>query len=136
MGAHPKITPKGSLIFDLLNNFIVGGALIVLVSYVGTFVDPVGGAILWSYPFSLIPSLYFMKRQGKDRNYVGNFTMVGTFVIILEFIATFALAKLIKDSKSSDYLTISIMKSAGIWLIVGLLYYKLTYRYNLEGKFM
>jgi hypothetical protein len=122
---------------SLLQNFIFGGGFIALVSYVGTYLNPVEGAILWSYPFSLLPTLYFMKNAGKSSDYITKFTIVGTFAIILEAVATFALAYFMKTNKSSaDFLNIAILKSIGLWLVLGLIYYKAVYYFNIQKKFM
>ena len=54
------------IVSDLFQNFLFGGAFIALVSYVGTYLNPVGGAVLWAYPFSLLPTLIFMRISGKN----------------------------------------------------------------------
>ena len=126
-----------SLSFRLLQNFISGGLFIAIVSYVATYLNPVAGAILWSYPFSLLPTLYFMKGAGKSNIQISKFTLVGTFAIILEIIGTYFLAHYIaKDNKDPNALTKSIAKSIGIWLIVGLLYYHVVYYFKIQDKFL
>ena len=125
------------IVSDLLQNFLFGGAFIALVSYVGTYLNPVGGAVLWAYPFSLLPTLIFMRMSGKDSTYIGRFTLVGTFAIMIEAVSTLALAYFIKENKDSPYfLYIAIAKSVLIWFIVGSLYYKGVYFFNIQKKFM
>jgi len=125
------------LAIDLLQDFFFGGAVIALVSYVGTFLNPVGGAVLWAYPFSLLPTLVFMRMLGKSSAYIGRFTLVGTFAIMIEAVSTFALAYFIRqDDKSSHFLATAIAKSLAVWAVFGLLYYKGVYYLGLQKKFM
>ena len=78
-----------------------------------------------------------MKNAGKSSDYITKFTIVGTFAIILEAVATFALAYFMKTNKSSaDFLNIAILKSIGLWLVLGLIYYKAVYYFNIQKKFM
>ena len=122
---------------NLLQNFIFGGSFIALVSYISTYLNPVAGAILWSYPFSLLPTLYFMKNAGKNSTYIAKFALVGTFAIALEAIATFALAEFIKKNKDSPhFLSLAVLKSIVIWTLLGFIYYKGVYYFNIQKKFM
>ncbi|ANS04284.1 hypothetical protein [uncultured Mediterranean phage] len=125
------------LFVNLLQNFILGGSMIASVSYVATYLGPVEGAILWAYPFSLLPTLYFMKKSGKKNAYIGNFALIGTFAIILEIISTFALARFLKECKLvTNCLSFAILKSIGVWAIAGMIYYKFIYYFGLQNKFM
>ena len=126
-----------SLSIRLLQNFLSGGLFIAIVSYVATYMNPVAGAILWSYPFSLLPTLYFMKGSGQSNIQISKFTLIGTFAILLEIIGTYCLAYFMANYKDDPHaLTKSIIKSVGIWLIVGLLYYKAVYYFKLQDKFL
>ena len=121
----------------LLQDFFFGGAFIALVSYVGTFPNPVGGAVLWAYPFSLLPTLVFMRMLGKNSAYIGRFAIVGTFAIMIEAVSTFALAYFIRqDQKSPRFLSTAIAKSLAVWAAFGFLYYKGVYYFGLQKKFM
>ena len=59
-----------SILYSLIQNFIIGGSIIASISYLGTFFDPLIGAIWWSFPISLLPTLFFMKKHGKDDKYI------------------------------------------------------------------
>ena len=39
--------------------FKIIGCLITVISYIGTYLDPLLGAIWWSFPISLIPTLFY-----------------------------------------------------------------------------
>lgn len=51
-------------------NFLLGGTTIATVSCLVSFVSPLIAAIVWSYPFSILPTVYFMKRQSKSNNQI------------------------------------------------------------------
>jgi len=54
-------------------NFLVGGGVVASVSAMATWMSPVAGAIWWSFPFTLIPSIYFMHSFGKSNQAIGEF---------------------------------------------------------------
>ena len=58
---------------DLIENFIVGGMVTASVSFIGTFMSPTLAAIWWSFPVSLLPSMYFMHQYGRDNKYIAKF---------------------------------------------------------------
>jgi len=51
-----------SLLYDLFKNFVLGGLITASISYIGTYMDPLMGAIWWSFPISLIPTIYFLRK--------------------------------------------------------------------------
>ena len=74
-----------STIYNLVQNFLMGGAIVASISYIGTFMDPLLGAIWWSFPVSLLPTIYFMKKNKKSNDYIAKFTLSTTFALILLF---------------------------------------------------
>ena len=64
-----------SLLYELFQNFILGGLITATISYIGTYMDPLLGAIWWSFPISLIPTIYFMKDTGKSNKFIAKFTI-------------------------------------------------------------
>ena len=75
-----------------------------------------------------------MSQQGKSYSYIAKFSMAGTFAIGLEFIATFILNKYLNHPNAG--ILIPIMKSVGIWLIIGIFYYFFVYYFDLQTKFL
>lgn len=51
---------------DLFRSFVIGGLVISSTSYIATFMSPLLGAIWWSYPFSVVPTVIYMKQNGKS----------------------------------------------------------------------
>lgn len=85
------------IMFDkLLQNFLLGGTVIAITSYLATFMNPVMGAIFWSYPISILPSIYYMKTNGKNNKYIAKFLFSTTFALILLMLTTFAISYYLK----------------------------------------
>ena len=122
-----------SLTFDLIKNFILGGLITASISYLGTYLDPLLGAIWWSFPISLIPTIYFMQQSGKKNNFISKFTYSTTYAISLLVISCWFLGYYL--SKETGIL-IPILKSTFIWFICSIIFYYTVKHYNLEDKFM
>lgn len=101
---------------ELMKNFIMGGTIISSVSYLAAFVSPLIAAIVWSYPFSILPTVYFMKTQGKSNLRISKFLFSTSYAFVLLLIATLAMGLLMKND-TSDTGIASIMKATGIWFV-------------------
>ena len=49
----------------ILINFLLGGAIVSATSYLGAYTTPLIAALFWAYPFSLFPSIHFLKEIKK-----------------------------------------------------------------------
>ena len=98
--------------------------MVTLVSYIANTFGPVLGAIVWSYPVSLLPSLYFMKASGKSNQYIGKFLFDSTNTLIILFITTLCMSKFMNDNKNHPIIY-PIIYSTIIWIILGISYYNL-----------
>ena len=65
-------------LFDLIQNFFIGGAIVASISYLANFVSPLVAAIWWAFPLSLIPSMYYMHRQGRSNKKISQFVLATT----------------------------------------------------------
>ena len=124
-----------SILYSLIQNFIIGGSIIASISYLGTFFDPLIGAIWWSFPISLLPTLFFMKKHGKDDKYIARFTISTTYALILLVLSTAALSMFIKNNKSNS-LWMPVLKTSGLWLIASIIFFGAIKYFKLEDKFM
>jgi hypothetical protein len=61
------------IFWDLFKNFLLGGLIVASISYIATYVDPLIGAIWWSFPLTLVTSLWFMHSHGKNNTYLAKF---------------------------------------------------------------
>lgn len=123
-----------SVTVNLVENFLIGGTLVALTSYVGTFFSPLVGAIFWSFPISILPTLYFMKQNNKSNEYVSKFTLSTTYALALLVLTTFFLSYFIKQERKG--ITKAVVKTTIIWLCSSVLFYILVKYFNLENKFM
>ena len=121
---------------NLIFNFLLGGAAVATTSYLGTFFDPLVGAIVWAYPITIIPTIFFMHNDKKTNNYISKFLFGTTFALILLLIVTFSLSYIIKHSSEKQSLWIAIGKSTIVFAIGGILYYGIIKLLNLEKYFM
>lgn len=122
-----------SLIYDLFQNFLLGGLITASISYLGTYLDPLLGAIWWSFPISLIPTIYFMRQSGKKNKYISQFTYSTTYAIILLVISCLFLGYYLKRE---DGILYPILKATLVWFVCSTLFYYIIKHYKLEEKFM
>ena len=68
---------------------LLGGLISASISYIGTYLSPLLGAIWWSFPISLIPTIYFMKKVVSLINLLRNSHKITTYALILLLITCF-----------------------------------------------
>lgn len=123
---------------ELIKNsiiFLIGGCIILSVSYIATYVSPLLASIVWAYPISIIPSIYYMKMNSKSNAYISKFLLSTTFSLILLFVTTYIMSYYFKILKTSS-VHIPILYGTGWWVLLSILfYYSITY-FNLESYFM
>jgi hypothetical protein len=123
----------GTLTYDILKNFIVGGMMTAGISYMGTYVDSLTGAILWSIPVSIIPTIYFMRESGKSSLYISRFVYTTTFALLLLVLSCGIMAYYIKKD---DDIVMPIVKATTVWVFASSLFFYVVKRYKLESKFI
>ena len=111
----------------------MGGAIVASISYIGTYMDPLLGAIWWSFPISLLPTLYFMKKNNKSNKYIAKFTLSTTFALVLLLLSCFCLSYFINRDSG---LLMPVLKSAMIWLVASIIFYFSVKDLDLEKKFL
>lgn len=107
---------------DILQNFFLGGLIVTITSYLGNQINPLWAAVFWSFPLSLLPTLYTMRASNKSNDYISKFLFGTTFTLILLFIATFALSKFFKRASKSESIASIIFKGAAVWGIFSALF--------------
>ena len=126
---------KENLGKQLLVNFVLGGLTVALTSYIGTFVSPVTGALVWAYPVTIIPSIFFMREQRKSNNYIATFLVSTTFALILLMGTTYLLSHIIRHSASGESLWTPIGKSLVGFMFGAAIYYYVIRTLKLEKQF-
>ena len=124
------------IIMNIIQNFILGGAAVALTSYIGTFLNPLAGAIFWAYPITILPTIFFMKKQNKSNKYISKFLFSTTFALILLMGVTLLLSYLIGHAQATQTLWVSVGKSTVGFLIGAISYYFIIKIFNLEKNFM
>ena len=114
-----------NLKYYLLQNFFIGGLVIASVSYISTFLSPLLGAIWWSFPVTLIPSMYFMHVNNKSNKYIAKFIM-GTFVgYILLFISSSSFIYFLNKYDNSKNIILPILFTFMVWFIFSFILYNI-----------
>ena len=121
---------------DLIQNFLIGGASVAITSFLGTFLNPLAGAIFWAYPITILPSIFFMREQNKSNQFIAKFLFSTTFALILLMGVTLLLSYLIKITPNNESLWKPIFGSTIGFLIGGLVYYYIIKVTNTEKYFM
>lgn len=119
---------------NLLQNFLIGGLVTISVSYIGTFFSPIVAAIWWAFPVSLLPTLYYMHREGKSNKYLAVFSYTTTFALIVLFFTTMAMSHFYNQEKKSFF--IPIFKTVGVWAVLSIIYYFIVSASGLKNKFI
>ena len=122
-----------TLLYELFENFIIGGLITASISYIGTYMDPLLGAIWWSFPISLIPTIYFMKQTGKSNKFIAQFTISTTYSLVLLFISCFFMGHYLNRS---DDIAMPIIKAVCVWVIASVIFYNVIKRFKLDTKFI
>ena len=113
-----------SIATSLVTNFLVGGTIVATVSYLATFMSPVAGAIWWSFPLSLLPSVYFLREHGKSNQYVSQFLLSTTFAIVLLVATTLILSYYFRALDPHDpHWWLVVLKTAGWWALMSAAFY-------------
>jgi hypothetical protein len=124
------------ILMNILQNFILGGAAVAFTSYIGTFLNPLAGAIIWAYAITILPSVFFMRKQKKSNKYISKFLFSTTFALILLMGVTLLLSYLIGHSPVGQSLWVSVGKSNGGFLIGAISYFLIIKAFHLEKYFM
>lgn len=109
-----KIFNKPGFKSSLMLQFFTGGILVALTTFLVEYVSPTTAAIMWAFPFSLIPTIFFLWRQkvplDKITSYIFS-TSVGLIALLL-FILSFSYSAkyvpYIKNSKNGSLYALAI----------------------------
>ena len=109
---------------SILTNFVTGGAVVASVSVLATYMSPLLGAIWWSFPFTILPSIYFMRKHGRSNQDVSMFLKNTTFAFILVLIAVYSMSYYFNNLSAFDNnWWIAVGKGTAIWLIGAIIFY-------------
>ena len=138
--AHPLLSQESHHVTEwkgILLNFVLGGFAVAGTSWLGTFMSPLVGAIFWSYPITILPSLFFMRQQGRNNEYLAKFLVSTTFGLILLMGTTIVLSIIIRhSSQSTASLWIAVAKASGLYILGAIFYFCIVKYCGLSHYFM
>jgi len=119
---------------SLFRNFALGGTVVSSISYIATYVNPLLAAIWWSFPLSLLPSLWYMKQNNKLNKDIAQFALSTTYALVLLVISTLGLYYFFSTEKKRFWLPVA--KASIIWVVAAIIFYYVVKYFNLETKFL
>ena len=108
---------------DMFRSFVIGGLVISSTSYIATFMSPLLGAIWWSYPFSVVPTVFYMKQNGKSNEDISKFLFYTVFALGLLVISTYAMSYFVKTHSDKQSVVLPILKASVVWLVCSIIFY-------------
>ena len=108
---------------NTLNTFFGAGISSAIVGYLVNNVDPIFAAILWTLPFTLIFPIFNMHKSNKSNQFIGKFLKTQTYTMVLLIVFLYASAYFIENAPLKDGISGPLLKGAGTWLIVSIVYY-------------
>lgn len=100
--------------------FILGGFVLTIVSALSCFTKNIYAAIVWAYPFSLVPTLYYLHYEGKTKEYISDYIIKTNIAIVILAFCLLFLSYLIKQKP----LIISIIYTFILYIILCILFLK------------
>ena len=109
---------------SLVTNFLVGGTVVATVSAFANYMHPLAGAIWWSFPLSLLPSVYFLRAHGKSNHHVSTFLLVTTYAIVLLVATTLVMSYYFKRLAPDDPdWWVVVVKTVVWWAVMSAIFY-------------
>lgn len=135
--SSPAQSPTTSALLSIATNFLVGGTVVATVSTCANYLSPLAGAIWWSFPLSILPSVYFLRAHGKSNQYVSSFLMSTTFAIVLLVATTLILSHYFRGLSPYDSgWWVVVLKTVGWWVLMSAVFYGVVRVGGLEGWFV
>ena len=119
----------------LVINFFIGGITVVCVSFLANYVNPILAAILWSFPFTIVPAIDFLYKCNRSHQYVSNFLKKSSIYLILCMMTVYLMGFFIGRMEPYDknYYK-ALLKSTICWILISSLFYYGMVYYNTEDK--
>ncbi len=111
---------------NIIFTFLFGGFIVILVSLISENVSNTIAALLWAFPFTVIPTLCYFHLQNKSSKHILDFLWKILFSILILF---FNVLILFYIYKFTNNLFISLSITCFIYIVLSL-----TYIYYENGK--
>ena len=120
----------------IFENFVLGGTMIALVSYLASFENTVLASLLWACPLFIFPSMYFMKQHHHSNQSIAKFLFSTTFALGLLLLCTLSISYVLHHSKPSAGITPVILVSSLAWGICAFVFYWIVENSGYRNYFM
>lgn len=114
---------NSSVAYGVLKSFLMGGTITGLISIVTMYFTPLVSAIIWAYPVTLVPTVFFMKSQGKKNTTIAKFLLSAAFALVVLMATTFMLSYEVDHAPSDESLVEPVLASTAGFVVSGLLFY-------------
>lgn len=116
-----------NIVRSMVIQFITGGLIVSGTTYLTQFVSPKVAAIFWAFPFSLLPTIFFLWKGGekieKIKKYVTD-TIPG-MAVLLCFILGYVFSTKLEFIQKSKYGPLySLIGAVLLWSIAAFIMYK------------
>ena len=106
---------------NLLITFLFGGFVVVSVSLISDYVSNSIAALLWAFPFTIIPTIYYFYLEKKSFSHISDFLWKTIYSIIFLFINILFLYYVYNYSKK---ILFSLTMVCLFYLIISFIYIK------------
>jgi hypothetical protein len=109
-----KIFNKPGFKSSLMLQFFTGGMLVAITTFLVEYVSPTTAAIMWAFPFSLIPTIFFLWHQGVSLDKITSYIfstsvgLVALLIFILSYSYSAKYVPYIKNSKNGPLYALAI----------------------------
>lgn len=114
------------IVKEMIQQFIMGGTIIAITSYLAVYMNPTLAAIFWSFPLSLLPVIIFMWMQNSSRASIADYATSTAISLVNLGLFVLVFGYLMKNTQYS--VPINILFSTGVWFIGSALLYFLYLR--------
>ena len=105
---------------NILITFVFGGIVVTLISYISDKVSNLLAALLWAFPFTIIPTLYYLYLQKKDKKHIKDYLLKTIYSIFLLIFIIFIIYYIYLYTSN---MFISLLFSIIIYIIISISLY-------------
>jgi hypothetical protein len=109
------IMKLNSTLYNSIFTFVFGGVIVLSVSLLSENVSNMYASLLWAFPFTLIPTIYYLYIQNKPTKHIQDFIKKTNVSIIILFII---IALLYFIYTYTQNLLLSLLVSSIIYVII------------------
>lgn len=121
-------------IYDSLNSFIGAGLTASIVGYIVNYSDPLIGAILWTFPFTILFPIFNLHKNKKSNLFISKFLKTQSYTLFLLVVYLYSASYFVRTAESSQGMIIPLAKGSLVWLIVSIIYFIIMKKIGLDRE--